>query len=189
MSIEIKEVYYDAWGNCLRLSNDIIETIVSIDYGPRIVSFRLAEGGNVLFEDRARTYTVSGSQMDEHYGTGAVFCRRGGHLASVAPIRMPESFFPDNSAVLYTTRPDGVSLISPREKSDGLKLSTDIHIGDGASDIMVVHSLKTPPTSGKSSPCGLRPPCAPAAWKSCRRASATAARLSRTAALPSGPER
>ena len=55
---------------------------------------------------------------------------------------MPESFFPDNSAVLYTTRPDGVSLISPREKSDGLKLSTDIHIGDGASDIMVVHSIK-----------------------------------------------
>lgn len=142
MSIEIKEVYYDAWGNCLRLSNDIIETIVSIDYGPRIVSFRLAGGRNVFYEDRARSLTVSGPEMDEHYGTGAVFFRRGGHLGSVAPIRMPESFFPDNSAVLYTTRPDGVSLISPREKSDGLKLSTDIHIGDGASDIMVVHSIK-----------------------------------------------
>ena len=47
MAIEIKEVHYDAWGNCLRLSNGFIETIVSIDYGPRVVSFRLVEGKNV----------------------------------------------------------------------------------------------------------------------------------------------
>ena len=114
MAIEIKEVHYDAWGNCLRLSNGFIETIVSIDYGPRVVSFRLVEGKNVLFEDRNQSYTVSGPEMDEHYGTGAVFYRRGGHLGSVAPIRIPESFFPDNSAVVYAVRPDGVSLaLSP----------------------------------------------------------------------------
>ena len=92
LAIEIKEVHYDAWGNCLRLSNGFIETIVSIDYGPRVVSFRLMEGKNVLFEDLDQSYTVSGPEMDEHYGTGAVYYRRGGHLGSVAPIRIPESF-------------------------------------------------------------------------------------------------
>ena len=142
LAIEIKEVHYDAWGNCLRLSNGFIETIVSIDYGPRVVSFRLTEGKNVLFEDLDQSYTVSGPEMDEHYGTGAVFYRRGGHLGSVAPIRIPESFFPDNSSVVYAVRPDGVSLVSPREKSDGLKLTTEILMGDGASDIMIVHSIK-----------------------------------------------
>ena len=142
MSIEIKEVRYDAWGNCLRLSNGFIEAIVTIDYGPRVVSFRLTDRENVFFEDSADRFTVSGPEMDSHYGTGAVFHRRGGHLGSIAPIRVPESFFPDNSSVLYTIRPDGVSLISPREKSDGIKYSTEILMGDGASDIMIVHGIK-----------------------------------------------
>lgn len=142
MAIEIKEVHYDAWGNCLRLSNDFIEAVVTVDYGPRVVSFRFAGGKNVLFEDSADSLTVSGPEMDERYGSGAVFHRRGGHFGSIAPVRVPESFFPDNSPVLYIIRPDGVSLISHREKVDGLKYTTEILMGDGASDIMVVHSVK-----------------------------------------------
>ena len=142
MSIEIREVHYDAWGNCLRLSNDFIEAVVTVDYGPRMVSFRMTGGKNVLFEDSERKRTVSGPEMDARYGAGSVFYRRGGHMGSIAPIRTPESFFPDNTPVLYSIRPDGVSLISPREKTDGLKYTTEILMGDGACAVMIVHSVK-----------------------------------------------
>ena len=49
MSIEIKEVSYEPWGRCLRLTNGILEAIVTVEYGPRIVSFRLEGGKKHLF--------------------------------------------------------------------------------------------------------------------------------------------
>ena len=142
MSIEIKEVSYEPWGRCLRLTNGILEAIVTVEYGPRIVSFRLEGGKNTFFEDSSAEPTVSGPELEERYGKGAAFYRRGGHFSSLAPIRMPESFFPDNEPVVYAIKPDGVSLIMLREKTDGLKCTTELLLGDGASDMMVVHSVK-----------------------------------------------
>ena len=40
------------WGNCLKLVNDYIELIVSLDFGPRILSYRLHGKENVFFEIR-----------------------------------------------------------------------------------------------------------------------------------------
>ena len=62
--MEVKEVSCGAWGNCLRLSNGILEAVVTIDYGPRILSFRLLEGENVMFDDKARSICLSGEEME-----------------------------------------------------------------------------------------------------------------------------
>ncbi len=140
--MEVKEVSCGAWGNCLRLSNGILEAVVTIDYGPRILSFRLLEGENVMFDDKARSICLSGEEMEARYGPGAVFYRRGGHFCTVAPERFPESYFPDNSPVVYGIRPEGVSFTPPQGARDQVKLSFEIIMSEGASDIMVVHSLK-----------------------------------------------
>ena len=39
MACEIKELEFENYGNCLSVSNGMIEAVVTIDVGPRIIYF------------------------------------------------------------------------------------------------------------------------------------------------------
>ena len=46
----MEKVEYRGWKNNLRLANGDVELIVTLDVGPRILSYRLADGKNVFKE-------------------------------------------------------------------------------------------------------------------------------------------
>ena len=48
MACEIKELEFENYGNCLSVSNGMIEAVVTIDVGPRIIYFGFIGGENVL---------------------------------------------------------------------------------------------------------------------------------------------
>ena len=68
MSIEIKEKDFEYYGNCVHITNGIIEVIVTIDVGPRIVRFGYVGGENMLYNDLQRSYVTDGNEYEDVFG-------------------------------------------------------------------------------------------------------------------------
>ncbi len=85
----IDRVSFRGWARNLRLANEHAEVIITLDVGPRVISYRLTKGENVF------------KTFDEQLGgTGeAAWKSRGGHRFWLAPEDPMLSYLPDNSAI------------------------------------------------------------------------------------------
>lgn len=142
MACEIKELEFENYGNCLSVSNGMIEAVVTIDVGPRIIYFGFIGGENVLYNDLNREYLRAEPILQEHYGENAQYFAYGGHRLWTSPERMPESYYPDNKPVIYAILPESVSFTQPPQEENGLALTMEIMMSDNAKDMMVVHSAQ-----------------------------------------------
>lgn len=142
MAIQIKETEYRNYGRCIHISNGIIEVMVTIDVGPRIIHFGLVNGENVLYTDTERKHHAEGEDFDELYGKDSVFYNYGGHRLWLSPESTPETYYPDNEPVVYGVLPDGVSFTPARQRHNDMQLGFEVMMNENASDIMVVHSAK-----------------------------------------------
>jgi hypothetical protein len=96
--VAIDYVSFGGWKNNLRLANEHAELIVTLDVGPRVISYRTADGENVF-----KTFDA---QLG---GTGErEWQSRGGHRFWLAPEDPVLSYIPDNAAVEHR-------VISPHE--------------------------------------------------------------------------
>ena len=82
-------VSFGGWKNNLRLSNAHAELIITLDVGPRVISYRTLGGENVfkVFEDQL------GVTEESEWKS------RGGHRFWLAPEDEVRSYIPDNSTV------------------------------------------------------------------------------------------
>lgn len=79
---------YRGWNNAYRLSNGIVELVVTADVGPRIISYNFCNGENLLHEVEADAGKTGGSE----------FRLYGGHRLWVSP-EVARTYYPDNAAV------------------------------------------------------------------------------------------
>ena len=142
MAIQIKETEYLNYGRCVHISNGIIEVMVTIDVGPRIIHFSLVNGENMLFTDQDRKYRAFGEEFDQLYGEGSVFYNYGGHRLWLSPESTPDTYYPDNEPVVYGILSEGVSFLPARQKHNDIQIGFEVMMNENTSDIMVVHSAK-----------------------------------------------
>lgn len=142
MALNTKEIEYKNFGKCISIDNGIIEAIITIDVGPRIISFRFCDGENVLYTDERRTYAYDDESIRNYYGETSVCYNYGGHRFTTIPEDMPYSFYPDNEPVVYSLLTNGVEFAPPIQRCNDIALSIEVLMNPDASDIMVVHSLK-----------------------------------------------
>ena len=95
--VTIEKVEYGGWKNNVKLSNGEVELIATLDVGPRIISYKLAGGSNVLKE------------FPEQLGkTGERgFMIRGGHRLWVSPEDPIRTYAPDNDPVAHKVLDEG----------------------------------------------------------------------------------
>jgi hypothetical protein len=87
--VAIDYVSFGGWKTNLRLANEHAELIITLDVGPRVISYRTTDGRNVF-----KTFDA---QLG---GTGeAEWQSRGGHRFWLAPEDPVLSYIPDNNAV------------------------------------------------------------------------------------------
>ena len=142
MAIQIKETEYQNFGRCVHISNGIIEVMVTIDVGPRLIHFGLVNGENMLYTDPERQYRSFGEGFDQLYGEGTTFYNYGGHRLWLSPESTPETYYPDNEPVVYGVLPDGVSFTPAKQRHNEMQLGFEVMMNENASDIMVIHSAK-----------------------------------------------
>ena len=112
-------VEYRGWKNNLRLSNGDAELIVTLDVGPRVISYALPGGFNVM------------KNYDSHMGgTGeAEWQLRGGHRFWLAPEDLTRTYFPDNRPVKHEPiGPEAARIIAPPEEEYGVQKTMEIRL-------------------------------------------------------------
>lgn len=126
-------VAFNGWANNLRLSNGTVELMVTLDVGPRILSFAKPGGASPfkIFDDQAG-------------GTGeAVWRNRGGHRLWIAPESRALTYFPDNAPVAWERLHGGpgVRLTPPPEAATGLQKQIEIELDPAGAGATIVHRV------------------------------------------------
>jgi len=132
MSIVLEKTGYRGWPNCYRLSNGIIDLIVTTDVGPRIIRFGFA-GEENEFKEYDDTAGKQGGDEWRIYG---------GHRLWHAPEAKPRTYYPDNSPVGLEQHADFVRLVQPTEPTTGIQKEIEIRMAPAAAQVEVTHRLR-----------------------------------------------
>jgi hypothetical protein len=128
----MEKTNYKGWPNCYRLSNDLVDLIVTTDVGPRIIRFGFV-GGDNEFKEYADMVGKTG---------GAEWRSYGGHRLWHAPEAQPRSYFPDNAPVKLEEFAGFVRLIQPTEATTGIHKEIDVRLSANKAHVEVTHRLR-----------------------------------------------
>jgi len=131
-TVDLERTAYQGWPNCYRLSNGLIDLIVTTDVGPRIIRF-----GFVGEENEFKEYEDTAGQQG-----GDEWRIYGGHRLWHAPETKPRTYCADNSPVALEQRGDIVRLIQPTEATTGIQKEIDIRLSPAEAHVEVTHRLR-----------------------------------------------
>lgn len=128
----VEKVEYQGWKNNLRLGNGEVELIVTLDVGPRILSYRLAGGKNVLKE-----YADQMGKSGE-----ADWMIRGGHRLWYGPEDHIRTYALDNGPVQSTEVGPGVVRFTPApDTAFGLQKEIEVQVPPSGTRVTLVHRI------------------------------------------------
>ncbi len=123
---------YKGWPNSYRLSNGLVDLVLTTDVGPRIIRFGFVGEENEFKEYEHMLGKLGGDEWRIY----------GGHRLWHAPEVMPRTYFPDNFPIRLEEQADFVRLVQPVEATTGIQKEIDIHLSPGAPHVQVVHRLR-----------------------------------------------
>ncbi len=142
--LEIKQVENSVWGNCLRMANSTNELLITLDFGPRIISFAPLGEENMFFEDvndLSNTADIP-DEMAAMYGVDkGVWHIRGGHRLWTSPEKKPRTYYPDNQPVKYEKIENGVLVTPPFQVANNIQMSMEITMPE-ENCVHIVHHIK-----------------------------------------------
>lgn len=145
MGLKADVIPFHGWPSALRIGNGVAELVVTLDVGPRILSYTLPGAVNPfnVYEDQAG-------------GVGEnVWRNRGGHRLWLAPESPDFSYFPDNGPVAWERRGEfGVRLTPAPEPGPGFQKQIDLVMDPAGAGVTVTHRISR--TGGA--------PCVAAPW-------------------------
>jgi hypothetical protein len=125
-------VHYRGWDNCVRLSNDLVDLIVTTEVGPRIIRYGFVGEPNEFCEFTDQMGQKGGDEWRIY----------GGHRLWHAPEQMPRTYYPDNSSVGYEIKDGVLRLTQPLESTTGIEKELDIYLHTDSSRVLVSHRLR-----------------------------------------------
>jgi len=125
-----KNVPLAGWHNNLEIQNDHAAVVISLDVGPRILSYHTAHGSNV-FKNFPDQLGKSGE---------AEWMIRGGHRLWIAPEQEILSYLPDNDPVKHELLPpNGVRLINDGCNPFHVRKELTVSLAEDSSEVTVQH--------------------------------------------------
>jgi hypothetical protein len=127
--MKIKHISYGGWKNCLLISNNVLEMIVTLDVGPRVIFFGFIGDRN--------NFKI----IDDQLGLigGDVWRSYGGHRLWLAPEDAILTYIPDNNPVEVVQTKDEVIFTSQQEKLSGLQKQIKLRIDSNR--VFVNHTI------------------------------------------------
>ena len=127
----VGKIAYQGWPSCYRLSNDLVEVIITTDVGPRLIRFGFP-GGNELAE-------ISGELGKTG---GETFRLYGGHRLWHAPESRERTYYPDNGPIALEQRGEDVRVIQPTEPTTGIQKEMEISLSPNEAQLRILHRLR-----------------------------------------------
>ncbi len=122
----IEKVEYRGWKNNLRISNGQAEIVVTLEVGPRIISYQLPSGFNVLKNYEEQMGGVAEPEWQI----------RGGLRFWLAPEDLTRTYFPDNHPVSYEQLgANRVRFTPPAEHEYGVQKEMTVSLNDSGTHV------------------------------------------------------
>ncbi len=128
----LKQISYKGWENCYKLSNDIVDLIITGDVGPRVIRFGFVGDVNEFKEYEDMVGKVGGDDWRIY----------GGHRLWHGPEEKPRTYFPDNFPVIVEESEEFVKVIQPIEPTTGIQKEMDIYLAPDKPEVKIVHRLR-----------------------------------------------
>ncbi len=130
---------YKNYGKCVKIANEKVQVIVTIDVGPRVINYSFLDGKNIMFEDIDRIFSESGEAF-ERFG-GGTWYTYGGHRLWASPEGYPRSYYPDNDPVPYKILENG-AVFSPKEqKWNQYQMEIEITLDENSTEVNLKHRI------------------------------------------------
>ena len=140
--IKHEKITFKNYGSCIKLSNGIIEAVVTIDIGPRIVYFGFVGKENIMNSAKDEFGETNNEKFDNHFYKGATWRNYGGHRLWVSPEKEPDTYYPDCKPVSYTITDNGVILTPDEQIENKRALQVELSMHDNEPVMDVTHVLK-----------------------------------------------
>jgi hypothetical protein len=129
--ITVRSIKYKGYGNCIEVSNGIVEILVTVDFGPRIIKYGFHNERNEFCE-----------RPDENMKVGNdTWYIRGGHRLWHSPENDPRTYWPDNSSVEWQRIDGGIKVVQNVEPWVQIKKEIEITLNQEDSGVKVAHKL------------------------------------------------
>ena len=131
--VEFAKVAYKGWPNNLRISNDTVELLITLDVGPRVLAYRL-KGGENAFHEYAEQLGKTGEKE---------WMIRGGHRLWVAPEDPKRTYALDNGPVKVERlgKAGPLSFKAPAEKEFGIQKEIIVGLEPTGSKVTLLHRI------------------------------------------------
>jgi hypothetical protein len=129
----VERFSYRGWNNAYKLSNGVVELVVTADVGPRVLSYGFC-GGENQFHEIAEDLGRSG---------GSEFRLYGGHRLWASP-EVERTYYPDNTAVLVSQRGKTTRFTAAAEDlAPGTRLQKelDIELAPTGTEVRITHRI------------------------------------------------
>jgi hypothetical protein len=127
----VKEIAYGGWANCVFITNSIVELIVTVDVGPRIIRYGFPDQKNEMCEVESTMGLTGGNEWRIY----------GGHRLWHSPESKPRTYAPDNSPVSWETITNGIKTLQDTEQTTNLKKEMEISLSLYSSEVSIIHRL------------------------------------------------
>ncbi len=129
--VKVQKVSYGGWENCLQIINDIVDLIVTVDIGPRIIRYGFVGQENEMCEIES-TLGLKGGDEWRIYG---------GHRLWHSPEEKQRTYEPDNSPVDWEKIPNGIKTTQDMEPRTKIKKEMEITLSPENSGVKILHRL------------------------------------------------
>jgi hypothetical protein len=127
----IKDCDYEKLSECIEISNGAVSVIAATGFGPRILSYSLAGGENVLgWHPQAEVKTPWGNWRPY-----------GGHRLWLSPENMPNSYAPDNAPVEVSVVDDLSVHLKGGADAAGSQKEMLINLSETGTEVIIDHRL------------------------------------------------
>jgi hypothetical protein len=130
--VTIQKTSYRGWQNCIRLSNDHLDLVITTDVGPRIIRCGFIGGPNLLGEIESTLGKTGGDEWRIY----------GGHRLWHSPEHPVRTYVPDNGPVQWEEIENGVRTIQDTEPLTNIRKVMEISLSPGAPVVDIRHKLK-----------------------------------------------
>ncbi|MBE6885083.1 MAG: hypothetical protein E7487_10810 [Ruminococcaceae bacterium] len=143
-NVKFSQKEYLNFGNCLVMENAAAQLIITLDVGPRIISYKLNGGENVFFNDVNRVMTFESDDLKaeggEEKGRWVMY---GGHRFWTAPEDYFVTYDPDNEpCTAEINEEEGSVILTARTRTaTGFKKTVKVTLAQESSKVTVDHIL------------------------------------------------
>jgi len=129
--VKVEKINYARWDNCIKISNDEIELIVTTDVGPRIIHYGFSGEENHL------------KIFEAHKGkTGSEeWLSYGGHRLWHSPEEFPRTYDTDNFPCEYEILENGIRIKSEMDPKVQVEKEMEISVSENGTQVEIKHTI------------------------------------------------